>query len=233
MTVAAKDKIILALDLEDLDELGAIVDPLRGELKWVKVGLQLFTRYGPDVVKYFADKGFSVFLDLKLHDIPNTVASAVKSLRDLPIGMLTIHTCGGSEMIQAAVNAGKEINPDLLILGVTVLTSMNEEALRGVGVPKTPLNQVQDLAKMAVESGLNGLVCSPLEVAALRKIIPEQVALVTPGIRPAGAATQDQKRIMTPAEAIETGSSWLVIGRPILKAQEPLQAFRDIVKEIS
>jgi orotidine-5'-phosphate decarboxylase len=122
------EKIILALDLDDLEQLEKIVCPLQGELKWVKIGLQLFTKYGPSVVTRFANLGFSVFLDLKLHDIPNTVSSAVRSLKDLPIGMLTIHTCGGSEMIQAAVESAEKTNPNLLILGVTVLTSMDQVA---------------------------------------------------------------------------------------------------------
>lgn len=228
----AKDKIILALDKENIKELEKVLDPLKGELKWVKVGLQLFTKYGPGVVDLFANKGFSIFLDLKLHDIPNTVASAVKSLRDLPIGMLTIHASGGSEMIQSAVQAAEETNPKLLILGVTVLTSMNQEALNEVGVLKSPLEQVSSLAKMGSQSGLKGLVCSPLEVEPLRKKMGDGPVLVTPGIRPTGSEVQDQKRIMTPAKAVEAGSSYMVIGRPILQAADPLAAFHAIVNEI-
>ena len=227
------EKIILALDLDDLEQLEKIVCPLQGELKWVKIGLQLFTKYGPSVVTRFANLGFSVFLDLKLHDIPNTVSSAVRSLKDLPTGMLTIHTCGGSEMIQAAVESAEKTNPNLLILGVTVLTSMDQIALNEVGVDKTPETQVSDLAKIAIDSNLKGLVCSPLEVSKLRKMLGTRPFLVTPGIRPSGADFQDQKRIMTPAQAIETGSSFIVVGRPILMASNPLVAFRSIASEIN
>ncbi len=225
-------KLILALDLPDRESALEMLGKLRGSLEWVKIGLQMYLRYGRDFVNEVAAMGFKIFLDLKLHDIPNTVGSAVKSLEGLPISMLTIHTCGGREMMGYAVKAARETNPELLVLGVTVLTSFNEEGLAETGVALPPAKQVELLAKLAVDSGLKGLVCSPLEIEPLRKILPADIALVTPGIRPAGSSADEQKRIMTPKMAAEAGSSYIVVGRPILKAADPAQAARDIMGEL-
>jgi len=225
-------KLILALDLPDRQTALEMLKKLKGSLEWVKIGLQMYVRYGADFVREVSDMGFKIFLDLKLHDIPNTVASAVKSLRGLPVDMLTIHTCGGREMMKYALEAANEINPNLLILGVTVLTSFNDEGLAETGVTLPPAKQVELLAKLAADSGLNGLVCSPLEIESLRKILPENVKLVTPGIRPAGASADEQKRIMTPSMAARAGSNFIVVGRPILKASNPAQAARDIISEL-
>ena len=225
-------KLMLALDLPDRESALDMLTKLRGNLEWVKIGLQMYLAYGSDFVREVADMGFKIFLDLKLYDIPNTVASAIKSLKGLPISMLTIHTSGGREMMKFALDAAKETNPDLLLLGVTVLTSFNEDGLAETGVSLPPAKQVEHLAKLAVDCGMKGLVCSPLEIEALRKILPEDVKLVTPGIRPAGSDANEQKRIMTPALASEIGSSYIVVGRPILKAENPAEAARAIIDEL-
>ena len=226
--------LILALDVPTREEAAPILRQLRGSLRWVKIGLQMFTAYGPDYVKTVADEGYNIFLDLKLHDIPNTVAKAVESLAPLPIGMLTLHTSGGREMMQRAIAAQQATRPDLLLLGVTVLTSMDATGLGELGVAPDPAAQVTRLGRLAADSGLRGLVCSPLEVARLRSVLPADVQLVTPGIRPAGeSGGDDQKRVMTPADAARAGSSYIVVGRPILKAPDPAAAARAIIAELS
>lgn len=225
--------LILALDVPSREEAAPLLRQLRGSLRWVKIGLQMFTAYGPDYVRAVADEGFDIFLDLKLHDIPNTVAKAVESLAPLPIGMLTLHTAGGREMMAAAKKAQAQSKPDLLLLGVTVLTSMDGTGLSEIGVGVEPGRQVERLGKLAADAGLTGLVCSPLEVELLRRSLPADVKLVTPGIRPAGeAGGDDQKRIMTPADAARAGSSYIVVGRPILKAKDPAEAARRILAEL-
>ena len=225
--------LILALDVPTREAAAPILRQLRGSLRWVKIGLQMFTAYGPDYVRSVADEGFNIFLDLKLHDIPNTVAKAVESLAPLPIGMLTLHTCGGREMMAAARKAQLETKPDLLLLGVTVLTSMDASALNETGVSVAPDAQVSRLGRLAIDAGLRGLVCSPLEVTMLRSQLPAGVQLVTPGIRPSGeAGGDDQKRVMSPAEAARAGSSFIVVGRPILKAKDPAEAARAILAEL-
>ena len=226
-------ELILAVDLEDKEVAKKFLAPLRGELSWVKIGLQMFLKYGPAVVDEFADAGFRVFLDLKLHDIPNTVASAIKSLRGRPCGMLTIHTLGGAEMMRRALDAAANALPQTLLLGVTVLTSMDEKQLAGIGVPAAPMRQVELLAKLAAGTGMRGLVCSPLELPCLRRELGDEIALVTPGIRPKTATLDDQSRVMTPAEAADAGASFIVVGRPILKAADPVSAARAIRTELA
>lgn len=226
-------ELILAVDLEDKEVAKKFLAPLRGELSWVKIGLQMFLKYGPAVVDEFADAGFRVFLDLKLHDIPNTVASAIKSLRGRPCGMLTIHTLGGAEMMRRALDAAADALPQTLLLGVTVLTSMDEKQLAGIGVPAAPMRQVELLAKLAAGTGMRGLVCSPLELPCLRRELGDEIALVTPGIRPKTATLDDQSRVMTPAEAADAGASFIVVGRPILKAADPVAAARAIRAELA
>ena len=225
-------ELILAVDLEDKEVAKNFLAPLRGELSWVKIGLQMFLKYGPAVVDEFADAGFRVFLDLKLHDIPNTVASAIKSLRGRPCGMLTIHALGGEEMMRRALDAAADALPQTLLLGVTVLTSMDEKQLAGIGVPAAPMRQVELLAKLAAGTGMRGLVCSPLELPCLRRELGDEIALVTPGIRPKTATLDDQSRVMTPAEAADAGASFIVVGRPILKAADPVSAARAIRTEL-
>jgi orotidine-5'-phosphate decarboxylase len=224
--------LILALDCETADEAAPLLRQLSGHLHWVKIGLQMFTAYGPDYVRRVADQGFNIFLDLKLHDIPNTVAKAVQSLAPLPIGMLTLHTSGGREMMEWAVKAQRQHKPDLLLLGVTVLTSMDDAALNATGVPGSAAAQVERLAKLAAGAGLSGLVCSPHEVAPLRAVLPAGVQLVTPGVRPADSAADEQKRVMTPADAARAGSSFIVVGRPILRAANPADAATRILREL-
>ena len=228
--------LILALDVPTREEAAPLLRQLRGSLKWVKIGLQIFTAYGPDYVRAVADEGFNVFLDLKLHDIPNTVAKAVESLAPLPIGMLTLHTSGGREMMAAAQKAAAQTKPGLLLLGVTVLTSTNAAGLAETGVAATPETQVARLARLAAEAGLRGLVCSPLEVPQLRRELPAHIQLVTPGIRSSAdagmAGGDDQKRTLTPAEAARAGSNYIVVGRPILKAQDPAAAVCAIMAEL-
>lgn len=226
-------ELILALDVPTREAAAPILRQLRGELKWVKIGLQMFTAYGPNYAREVAGMGFHVFLDLKLHDIPNTVGKAVESLCPLPIRMLTLHTGGGGEMMRAALAAQQKGNPDLLLLGVTVLTSMNDATLREVGVGAPAADQVARLGRLATDSGLRGLVCSPHEVAFLRAQLPPDTRLVTPGIRPAGeGGGDDQKRVMTPAEAARAGSTHIVVGRPILQAPDPAAATRDIIAQL-
>ncbi len=225
-------KLMLALDLPDRETALEMLTKLRGSLQWVKIGLQMYLKYGADFVREVSDMGFKIFLDLKLHDIPNTVASAVKSLDGLPISMLTIHTCGGREMMQRALEAASQTNVDLRLLGVTVLTSFNAEGLAETGAKLPPSEQVELLAKLAVDSGMKGLVCSPLEIEPLRKIISEDVVLVTPGIRPAGSDANEQKRVMTPLQAANAGANFIVVGRPILKASDPAQAAKNIIAEL-
>ncbi|HEX7631089.1 MAG TPA: orotidine-5'-phosphate decarboxylase [Lacunisphaera sp.] len=225
--------LILALDVPTREAAAPILRQLRGQLRWVKIGLQMFTAYGPNYVREVAGMGFNIFLDLKLHDIPNTVAKAVESLSPLPIQMLTIHTCGGSEMMRAAKAAQEKTNPNLLLLGVTVLTSMDDAGLKEVGVSAASADQVAHLGQLAANSGLRGLVCSPLEVELLRKKLPADVQLITPGIRPASDAVGDQKRIMTPADAARAGSTYIVVGRPILQAPDPAAAAKAILAELS
>ena len=224
--------MILALDLPEREQALEILRGLRGRLEWVKIGLQMYLKYGAELVRETAAMGFKIFLDLKLFDIPNTVASAVESVAALPVSMLTVHASGGREMMEAAVKAAGRSNPDLAILGVTVLTSFDADSLAETGVELEPEWQVELLAKLAVSSGVGGLVCSPLEIGRLRGIVPEGVALVTPGIRPAAASSDEQKRIMTPSEAAEAGSNFIVVGRPILKAEDPAAAVEKILGEI-
>lgn len=226
-------KLILALDLPDRESALKILDELRGKLEWVKIGLQMYLKYGADFVREVSGMGFKIFLDLKLFDIPNTVASAVESVSVLPVSMLTIHASGGREMMRRAVESAAEHNPELLILGVTVLTSFDADSLAETGVELEPEWQVEKLAKLAVDSGLKGIVCSPLEIEGLRSILPEDTVLVTPGVRPSGSSADEQKRIMTPADAARAGSDFIVVGRPILKAENPAFAVSKILEEIA
>lgn len=225
--------LILVLDAQSPRSVAPVLRQLQGTVRWVKVGLEMFTSSGPDCVREIADLGFDVFLDLKLHDIPNTVAKAVESIAPLPVKMLTLHTSGGREMMQWAVKARDQHAPHLLLLGVTVLTSMDAPGLAETGVAAAPADQVVRLGRLAVDSGLRGLVCSPLELAPLRALLPPDVALVTPGIRPRGAAAGDQSRIMTPGEAARAGASHIVVGRPIFSAPDPVAAARAILAELS
>lgn len=227
-----KCELILALDLETREEALAMLERLGDSIKWVKVGLQLFTAYGPDFVREIADRGYRVFLDLKLHDIPNTVAKAVQSIAALPVDLLTLHASGGGEMLEWANKARADHAPELQLLAVTVLTSTNEAQLRALNVHTTPEAQVLHLADITLRSGIQGLVCSSLELAPLRARFGPEPIIVTPGIRPTGSSADEQKRIMTPAAAAAAGSSYIVVGRPILKADDPAAAAKAIQTEL-
>lgn len=224
--------LILVLDAQSPREVIPALRQLQGTVRWAKIGLEMYTACGPDAVREIADLGFNVFLDLKLHDIPNTVAKAVESAARLPIRMLTLHTSGGREMMQWAVKAQQQHASELLLLGVTVLTSMSASALAETGVGETPERQVVRLGQLAAEAGLRGLVCSPLELKPLRAVLPPNVALVTPGIRPRDAKADDQTRVMTPADAAAAGANFIVVGRPIFKAPDPVAAARAILAEL-
>jgi len=210
-------KIILALDVDNFKRAKYFVDKLYPRIKTFKVGLQLFTACGPGIIEYIRKKGGSVFLDLKLHDIPNTVASAVRQAAALKVKLLTLHIAGEEAMLKAAVSAAREAPCRPLLIGVTVLTSQ-----------KTNPARVLKLARLGLACGLDGVVCSAKEARLLRSRIKKKFIIVTPGIRPKSALADDQKRTMSAPEAIKAGSNFLVIGRPILKAKDPLQALTEI-----
>ncbi len=223
--------VIVALDFprqQQALELARQLDPARCR---VKVGKELFTRCGPAVVEELHKMGFEVFLDLKFHDIPNTTAMAVRAAAELGVWMVNVHCSGGLRMMQACREQLQQFVSAPLLIGVTVLTSMEQQDLAGIGLDVVPQQQVLRLAALARDAGLDGLVCSAQEAARLKQQWP-QGKLVTPGIRPQGSATDDQKRILTPAQAIQAGSDYLVVGRPITRAQEPQQALQQILRSI-
>jgi orotidine-5'-phosphate decarboxylase len=227
----AKDRLIVALDFPSAAEALAHVDRLEGQAVWFKVGLQLYLSAGASMVTTLRERGFHVFLDLKLHDIPNTVAGAVRSVASLGASLLTLHAAGGPAMLSAAAKAAS--GPDApRLLAVTVLTSMDTPQLRSIGVAESPTGQVLHLARLARSCGIHGLVCSPAEIAALRSEPGVAPFLVVPGIRPAGADVGDQRRVATPAAAIHAGASMLVVGRPITQATDPASALAAILAEV-
>jgi orotidine-5'-phosphate decarboxylase len=225
----ARGRLILALDVPSISAGEALLDELEGHVGLVKVGLELFTACGPAAVEAVKRRGFDVFLDLKLHDIPATVAGAVRAARSLGVSMLTVHTGGGAEMLR---RAAEEAGDALRILGVTVLTSLSEEDLRAVSVSGSTSSVVERRAALAASAGCRGIVCSPKEIRLVRAAVGPGVAIVTPGIRPAGADVGDQKRAATPASAIGDGSDYLVVGRPIHGAADKRGAAQAIVEEI-
>ena len=227
-----KDRLAVALDHPDAYQAMKLVDSLGQTCQWFKVGMELYYAAGNDIIRQLRDRGFDVFLDLKLHDIPNTVAGAVRSATKAGASLLTIHASGGPAMMTAAAEAAKAPGSPRL-LAVTVLTSMDAAQLAATGITASPADQVLKLAKLARQSGIDGFVCSAEEVAAVRAATGPQTLLVIPGIRPAGAAIDDQKRIATPSQAIAQGASMLVIGRPITQAKDPAAAAEDILNEIA
>jgi orotidine-5'-phosphate decarboxylase len=231
MPVKPKDRLAVALDLPDEHEAIKLVDRLGQTCQWYKVGMELYYAAGNRIVQQLRDRGFNVFLDLKLHDIPNTVAGAVRSAAQAGASLLTIHASGGAAMMTAAAEAAATPGSPRL-LAVTVLTSMDANELTGIGITTSPADHVLRLAKLAQASGIDGMVCSAHEVALLRKETGPNTLLVIPGIRPAGSATEDQKRIATPAQAIAHGASMLVVGRPITRAADPTDAALSILEEI-
>jgi orotidine-5'-phosphate decarboxylase len=227
-----KDRLAVALDFPSAAEALNLVDRLEGSCQWFKVGMELHYTAGNDFVEMLRARGFNVFLDLKLHDIPNTVAGAVRSVTGVGASLLTIHAGGGAAMMAAAAEAAAVPGAPRL-LAVTVLTSMDAGQLTGVGVAGTPAEQVLRLAKLAQGAGINGMVCSPEEVADLREELGPEAMLVIPGIRPAGSDVGDQRRVATAGEAIARGASMLVVGRPITRAIDPAAAARAILDEIA
>lgn len=220
--------LILALDVDNSADAQHLAAQTVDSVDLVKVGLELFTREGPQLVRALRQDGHRIMLDLKLHDIPNTVAQAVRSCCGLGVELLTLHAGGGPAMIEAAVRAEEAEGNGVKLLPVTVLTSMNAEQLQAIGVAREPEEQVQLLARMALQAGAPGLVCSPMELEALRQHHGPQPHLVTPGVRPAGSATDDQQRIATPEAAKNWGASAIVVGRPIRMAEDPAVAARSI-----
>jgi orotidine-5'-phosphate decarboxylase len=233
MNEAKGCQLILALDVETREEALATLKTLGGSLQWVKIGLQLFTACGPDIVREIHELGYRVFLDLKLHDIPNTVSKAVQSIAQLPVELLTLHAFGGAEMIEWANQARLDHAPKLNLLAVTVLTSMSGAQLRSLNIPTTAEAQVRHLAEVSLKAGAQGLVCSSLELALLRTRFGTDPLLVTPGIRPKGSESDEQKRVMTPALAAKAGSNFIVVGRPILRAEDPAAAAQAITAELA
>ena len=224
--------IIVALDAKSQYDALTIAEQLDPALCRVKVGKELFTHEGPSVVKALHDKGFEVFLDLKFHDIPNTTAQAVCAAADLGVWMVNVHASGGRKMMETCVERLKAGNYNTQLIAVTVLTSMGREDLKDIGLDVEPFEQVKRLAKLTQDSGLDGVVCSAQEAKMLRETLGQDFALVTPGIRPAGSNADDQKRILTPKQAMLDGSTHLVIGRPITQSENPSQTLRDILVTI-
>lgn len=231
--LAARERLIVALDVADAAAAAVLVERLDDTCLWFKVGLELFVAAGPAVLEPLLRRDYRVFLDLKLHDIPNTVAGAVRSAAALGARMLTVHAAGGPAMLAAAREALSGVANPPELLAVTVLTSMDEMQLKAVGVERGPGSQVELLARMGIAAGIRGFVCSPNEVQALRAMTGPGGTLVVPGIRPAGAAAGDQKRIATPAEALRGGASYLVVGRPITQAADPAEAAERVLEEMA
>ena len=226
-------RIIVALDFPTADAALQLADRIDPASCRLKVGKELFTRAGPQLVRELVGRGFDVFLDLKFHDIPNTVAGACSAAADLGVWMVNVHAAGGPAMLDAARGAIGDAPQRPLLIAVTVLTSLTGSDLAAVGCPSTPEQQVLRLARLTHRHRLDGVVCSPREVAPIRRVLPRGFSLVTPGIRPASAVADDQRRVMTPADAIRAGSDYLVIGRPVTKSDNPSEVLRTLESEIA
>lgn len=228
----AADRLIVALDFPSAEEALTLVDRLEGSCRWFKVGLELYLSAGNSIITLLKDRGYSVFLDLKLHDIPNTVAGAVRAVAGLGADLLTVHALGGPAMLAAALEAASSVPKPPRLLAVTVLTSMDEAQLSAIGVREEPGTEALLLAQMAEAVGIEGLVCSPLEVERMRAALRKPL-IVAPGIRPTGAPTGDQQRIATPGKAIANGADYLVVGRPITQAAHPARAADQVLAEMA
>jgi len=227
-------KVVVALDFDKKTDALSFIDRISPNDCKLKVGKEMFTYFGPEFVKTLTGKGFDVFLDLKFHDIPNTVAKAVTAAADLGVWMVNVHASGGSQMMTKAKQALENYGNDApLLIAVTVLTSMSENDLHGLGINKTPAEQVNFLANLTKESGLDGVVCSAMEAEQLKLSLGKEFKLITPGIRPAGSSKDDQQRIMTPEQAMNVGVDYLVIGRPITQAVDPQLVLAQINKSIN
>jgi orotidine-5'-phosphate decarboxylase len=228
-----RQNLIVALDVSSAAAAQKIVAAVGDSALTYKVGMQLFTAEGPSVVRDLIASGRRVFLDLKYHDIPTTVAAAVREAANLGVGMLTVHAGGGAKMLRAAADAARSVNPSLMVLGVTVLTSMDEQDLDKVGVQGGVVQQVLRLAELAIKNGCQGVVASALEASELRAKLGAHFLIVTPGVRPAGKDHGDQSRVVTPAEAIAAGATYIVVGRPITAAANPAEETRSILEQMN
>jgi len=229
----AREKLIVALDVPDAVSATNLVAKLDGTCSWFKVGLELFTAAGPAVLEPLLKRGHSVFLDLKFHDIPNTVAGAVRSAANLGARMINVHAAGGPAMLIAAHAALAGLPNPPQLLAVTMLTSIDQAQAQAIGFPVPPSDQAIFLARMSLDAGINGFVCSPHEVEGIRALAGPNAVLVVPGIRPSGADLGDQKRVSAPAETLRLGASYLVVGRPITQAADPVRAASSILDEMA
>jgi orotidine-5'-phosphate decarboxylase len=228
-----RQHLIVALDVSSAAKAQTIVAAVGDSALTYKVGMQLFTAEGPSLVRDLVASGRRVFLDLKYHDIPTTVAAAVREAASLGVGMLTVHASGGSKMLRAATEAARSVNPALMVLGVSVLTSMDDQDLEKVGVHGRVVDQVLRLGALAITNGCQGVVASAMEASALRADLGDHFLIVTPGVRPAGGDHGDQSRVVTPAEAIAAGATYIVVGRPITAAANPADEARSILEQMS
>ena len=234
----SRNQLIVALDVENLAAANHLVTTLSDEVKWFKIGKQLFTAIGPASVKLVRDAEKDIFLDLKFHDIPNTVAGAVASGTKVGVNMINMHASGGLEMMRAAKETAEKQAfefsiPKPMLLGVTILTSIDEATFqRDFGTPRRLSDQVAYQAELSQKAGLDGVCASPLEIGLIRQVCGDDFVIVTPGVRPAWAAANDQQRVMTPAEAIDAGADYIVVGRPITASDNPREAARRILQEI-
>ena len=231
MTIADQ-QVIVALDFDNANSALKLADQLDSTQCKLKVGKELFVAAGPQLVQALIDRNFDVFLDLKFHDIPNTVAKAVSAAADLGVWMTNVHASGGSRMMNAAAQAIEQHGSDMLLIAVTVLTSLDDTDLHQVGIDRPAGQQVVELAKLTQQAGLDGVVCSAQEASELKRILGDPFKLVTPGIRLSDSASDDQRRIVTPPRAIDMGSDYLVIGRPITQAQDPMQMLEKINRSL-
>ena len=229
----ARKRLIVALDVPDARSASELVNRLENTCQWFKVGLELFVAAGPAVLEPLVARGHSVFLDLKLHDIPNTVAGAARSAAALGVRMMTVHALGGPAMLAAARQALEPLVDAPELLAVTVLTSMDAAQMKAIGLNSSPAEEVSLLARMGLDAGIRGFVCSPQEVQALRGLTGPEGVLVIPGIRPAGSEVGDQRRIATPSAALRQGASYLVVGRPITQAPNPAESAEAILREMA
>ena len=226
-------ELIVALDLPDADAIPGILDNLPAQIQWYKVGLELFVSEGPGALAPLIERNKHVFLDLKLHDIPRTVANAVQAAARRQVRLLTVHAGGGRDMLKAAADAAAEAGPGRpKLLAVTALTSLNDHDMKDLGVGRPLADHALHLAEMAVSAGIDGLVCSPIELSRFRETLGDRPLIVTPGIRPTGTDLGDQKRVATPAGAVRAGADFLVVGRPILQAPDPAAAATEILRQM-
>jgi orotidine-5'-phosphate decarboxylase len=229
----SRARLIVALDVPTAAAAHKIVAAVGDSARIYKVGMQLYTAEGPQIVRDLIVSGRQVFLDLKYHDIPNTVAAAVREATNLGVGMLTVHASGGGAMLRAAVEAARNTNPSTMVLGVTVLTSLDQRDLENAGVRGSVGDQVSRLAALAISNGCHGVVASAQEAAMLRAELGDDFLIVTPGVRPIGVGHGDQARVVTPAEAIASGASYIVVGRPITEAEDPAEEAREILAQMA